>query len=116
MSIGIERLIMAMQANEIELPAEPVLEFYILALDEEALPVAFRLAELARHNGVPAMFDCQPRSARAGMKAANRSGARVALIIGGDEAARGVAQWKHLESGEQVELPMSEIERNLAEA
>ncbi|MCX7964436.1 MAG: histidine--tRNA ligase [Candidatus Sumerlaea chitinivorans] len=115
MSIGVERLLLALEANEIEPPPPPEVEFYILALDEEALDVAFRLAEHARTNNVPVIFDCQPRSARAGLKAANKAGARVALIIGADEVQRQVVQWKNLESSEQVELELAEVERNLTE-
>jgi histidyl-tRNA synthetase len=114
MSVGIERLILAMQASEIGLPAERQNEFYILALDEESLVAATKLVQCARDAGVQVHYDCQPRSAKAGLKAANRSGALVAIIIGADELARNVAQWKNLQSGEQMELPLTEIERNLA--
>mgnify|MGYP000916607527 CR=1 FL=1 len=116
MSIGVERLVLALQAAELEPPPEPEVEFYILALDEDAVARAFELAEYARMHGVPVIFDCVPRSARAGLRAASKSGARVALIIGKDELARSVCQWKNLESSEQVELTFEEIERNLAEA
>lgn len=115
MAVGVERLILAMQANEIALPEEKSCDFYILALDEAAMAPAVKLAQLARANNVCAAFDCQPRSARAGMKAANKSGARVALIIGADELANNAVQWKNLESGDQMELSMEEAERNLLE-
>jgi len=116
MSIGVERLILAMQAAELEPPPEREIEFYILALDEEAVPLAFHLAEFARNHNVPVVFDCQPRSARAGLRAASKLGARVALILGADEIQRGVCQWKNLETSEQVELTVEEIKANLAEA
>lgn len=116
MSIGVERLVLAMQAAELMPPPEPEVEFYILALDEVAVSKAFELAEHARMHNIPVWFDCQPRSARAGLRAADKSGARVALILGADEIQRGVCQWKNLESGEQVELTLEQIERNLVEA
>ncbi len=115
MSIGLERLVLALQAAELEPPPPRDVEFYILALDEAAVARAFELAEYARMHEVPVAFDCMPRSARAGLRAANKCGARVALIIGQDELGRGVCQWKNLESGEQVELTFEEIERNLRE-
>jgi histidyl-tRNA synthetase len=112
-AIGVERLIMAMQSQHLAALSVPEVEYYILALEEQSVPEAVRLADLARSSGVHVSFDCQPRSARAGMKAANRSGARVALLIGSDELAKNVAQWKNLESGEQVELDIAEVERNI---
>ncbi|MBX7246910.1 MAG: histidine--tRNA ligase [Candidatus Sumerlaeaceae bacterium] len=115
MAIGVERLIMAMQAQGIKLPPSPPPAFYVLALDDESLPTAYRLAELARSSGQRVAFDCQPKSAKAGLRSANRSKAQIAVIVGADELSRGVAQWKNLESGEQIELLMAEIERNLKE-
>ncbi|MGB9691936.1 MAG: histidine--tRNA ligase, partial [Candidatus Sumerlaeaceae bacterium] len=109
MSVGLERLVLALQAAELVPPPEPEIEFYILALDETAMAKAFELAEFARMHGVPVLFDCQPRSARAGLRAASKAGARVALILGTDEIERGVCQWKNLETSEQVELTFEEI-------
>lgn len=114
MSVGVERLIMAMQSIGIELPGGPRAEYYILALDEQSLPTAQRLAQFARSCGVRVCFECQPKSARAGLKAANRSGAGIALIVGADELSRDSAQWKNLETGEQMELLLTEIERNVS--
>lgn len=115
MSIGVERLVMAMQENAIPAPPDKPSDFYILALDEQSVPTAMHLAEVARSHHVVVTFDCQPKSARAGLKAANKSGARVALIVGAEELANDSAQWKNLDSGEQMELPLQEIERNLTD-
>lgn len=115
MSIGLERLIMAMQAAGIEPPPARRPDFYMLALDNESMVTVSRLAGLARQHGHHVVFDCQPRSARAGMKAADRCGAAAGIIIGAAELERRVAQWKNLESGEQVELSLDEVERNLRE-
>ena len=115
MSIGLERLILAMQASEIKPPPPPAPEYYLLALDDDSIITVSRLAALARRHGNRVAFDCQPRSARAGLKAADRSGAAAAIIIGTSELERKVAQWKNLENGEQMELTLEEIERNLIE-
>lgn len=116
MSIGVERLILAMESSKIHPPVPTVSGYYVLALDEHSVAAAARLTQTARQAGVSVAFDCQPRSARAGLKAANRSGARVAIIVGADELSRNSAQWKNLETGEQIELPLAEIERNIATA
>jgi histidyl-tRNA synthetase len=115
MSIGVERLVLAMEAAAIQPPPDPKPEFYLLALDEESLPTVARLALKARTARTRVVFDCQPRSARAGLKAANRVGATAAILIGSDELERGVGQWKNLEGGEQVELSLAEIESNLTQ-
>jgi histidyl-tRNA synthetase len=43
------------------------------------------------------------------MERANRSGARAAVILGAEEASRGVAQLKDLVSGEQREIALTEL-------
>ncbi|MXZ88929.1 MAG: histidine--tRNA ligase, partial [Dehalococcoidia bacterium] len=54
------------------------------------------------------------RSFRAQLRRANGSGARFAVIIGEDEAARGVAALKDLrEEGEQEDVPLGEIAARL---
>jgi histidyl-tRNA synthetase len=43
------------------------------------------------------------------MERANRIGARAAVILGPDDLAQGVAQVKHLETGEQEAVPIGEV-------
>ena len=45
------------------------------------------------------------RSFKAQLKAADRSGARYAVLLGKAEAARGAVGVKDMQSGEQVEVP-----------
>ncbi|MGI8905818.1 MAG: histidine--tRNA ligase [Candidatus Sumerlaeaceae bacterium] len=107
--IGIERLLLAMEANGLTFPALAAPEIYALALDEESIPAIFAYVQRAREGGKRVAFDCQPRSAKAGLKAANRVGAQVAVIVGSDEVIRGVAQRKNLSTGEQTEVPLAEL-------
>jgi histidyl-tRNA synthetase len=48
------------------------------------------------------------------MKKADKLGAVVALILGDTELAKGVVMLKDLKTGEQREVPLSELERALA--
>ena len=47
------------------------------------------------------------------MERANRAGAHTAVILGEAELARGVAQVKNLESGEQAEIALAELATKL---
>jgi histidyl-tRNA synthetase len=47
------------------------------------------------------------------MERANKIGARAAVILGEDEAARGVAQVKHLDTGAQQEVPLADLAAHL---
>jgi histidyl-tRNA synthetase len=107
--IGMERLLLAMEANKIGFPQAEQPEVYALAMDDESLPAVFAYVQRARSAGKRVAFDCQPRSPKAGLKAANRLGAQTAIIVGKDEFARGVAQKKTLSTGEQAEVPLNEL-------
>lgn len=47
------------------------------------------------------------------MKRANALGARAAVILGGDELARGTATVRDMDSGEQAEVPLTTLEEHL---
>jgi len=109
MGIGMERLILAMEANGIAFPDEPPFDIYTLAMDEESMATVFEITSKLRESGKRVVFDCQPRGMKPGLKAANRVKAREILIIGSNERERGVAQRKNLETGEQTEVPLTEL-------
>jgi histidyl-tRNA synthetase len=109
MGIGMERLILAMEANGIAFPDSAPVDFYALAMDEESVPAVFDMVHKLRSAGKVVAFDCQPRNMKAGFKAANRVKAREMLIMGSNERERGVAQKKNLETGEQAEVQLSEL-------
>ena len=56
-------------------------------------------------------MDYADKSFKAQIKAANRLGAALAVIIGDDEVKAGCATVKDMESGEQVSLPFTEIKQ-----
>lgn len=109
MGIGMERLLLAMEANGIAVPPPARPDFYALALDEESIPAVFELVTRLRSNGKTVAFDCQPRGMKPGLKAANRVGAREILIVGSAEREQNVAQRKNLETGEQTQVPLDQL-------
>ena len=48
------------------------------------------------------------------MKRANKLAAAAAVILGENELAKGVASVRDLDSGEQAEVPLAELEERLA--
>ena len=67
------------------------------------------MAEKLRDNGISTVLHCGGGSFKSQMKRAHSSGARYALIIGDDEAARHQVSVKTLrEDREQQSLPVDE--------
>ena len=109
MAVGVERLLLAMEALGLGPVDDTPPAAFIAALDDAGLPSAFRLAREARAAGVRVAFEPQPRKAKAAMKLADRSGAPVAYLIGGDEAATATASRKDMATGEQNQVALSAI-------
>ena len=67
------------------------------------------LANRLREAGLKVALELEERSFKAQLRGANRSGAKIAVIRGEDEAARGVAVVKNMADGTQTELPEAEL-------
>jgi histidyl-tRNA synthetase len=100
---GIER--MAMLVAEPGTAAAPVA---VIPAGEEAEAEAFALVQRLRGAGIRSEIGYRGNLRRR-MERANRSGARAAVILGAEDAARGVAQLKDLVSGEQREVPLADL-------
>ena len=59
-----------------------------------------------RKNSIHAECDLAGRSLKAQMKNANRMGAKYSLVIGDDEAEKGCADIKNMETGEAQEIEL----------
>jgi len=100
---GIERLAM--------LIAEPGAEAATIAVipaGDDAEAAAFGIVQRLRQGGVRADIGYRGNLRRR-MERANKMGARAAIILGSEEAARGVAQLKDLVTGTQSEVSLDAL-------
>jgi histidyl-tRNA synthetase len=91
---GIERIRLACEAEGVDLIGAAPLDVFVV--DTTGGMHALRLTALLRDAGMRADRAWDSRSFKAQFKAADRSGARVAVVVGADEAARGVVGVKPL--------------------
>ncbi|HLZ96255.1 MAG TPA: histidine--tRNA ligase [Candidatus Dormibacteraeota bacterium] len=109
---GLDRVTQLMATEGEEVIAQPAADVIVLPdgeLDAEAAEIA-RLARAVRSVTV----DYSHRSLRAKMGSADKLGVRWAILFGPDEAKRGVVRLRDMVSGEQVEVPWSEMAERLA--
>ncbi|MDE3085286.1 MAG: histidine--tRNA ligase [Acidobacteriota bacterium] len=92
--IGIERLLLACDAEGAFPLAPPVPDAFVV--DLTGGEVARDLAEELRRAGLAAERAFDGRSAKAQLRQADRSGARLAVIVGAEELAAGTARVKDL--------------------
>ena len=107
--MGITRIILALRAAGIEVPAAPAPRLYIAALGEAAMTVALGITERLRREGVYAECDIVGRSLKAQMKYANKLNAAYTLILGDSEIEAGRAQLRNMETGEQTEVALADF-------
>jgi histidyl-tRNA synthetase len=109
---GVERLFMALEAQQYDLGALPAPRAFFVALGEAAQREAFRLAHTLRDEGLHVGLDLKGRSFKAQMREANRQRAAFAIILGEDELAAGQVQVKDMASGEQVGVAVDDLARH----
>ncbi|MDX1739932.1 MAG: His/Gly/Thr/Pro-type tRNA ligase C-terminal domain-containing protein, partial [Rhodothermales bacterium] len=98
-----------MAAAGAPLPESSAPDLFIVALGDEAYSRTFELAHALRSAGLKVVYDLLGRSMKAQMREANRSGARLAAIIGKDELERGVVSLKDLGTGEQEDVDLQSL-------
>ncbi len=115
-ALGIERIVSLMQAAGLPVP-EACPAVYLVVSGAQAERAGLVLAERLRDAlpGAGVMVNMEGGSFKAQLKRADRSGATLALIIGDDEAARGVAavKWLRREAA-QLECNWQELPQRLA--
>ncbi len=107
---GFERIILEMKRQEVPLAEPAAPEAFVVHAGAEGARAAIRAGADLRAAGFVTLLGESGRSFRAQLRRANGSGARFAVIIGGDEAERGVAALKDLrQEGDQEDVPLGEI-------
>lgn len=112
-ALGVDRTVLALEAEGVALDVPAATDVFAVALGDDAKRRLFGLVTELRRAGVATDMAFGGRSMKAGMKAANRSGARYALIAGDRDLEEGVVQLKDLESGEQAAVPLGAIAETL---
>jgi len=109
--IGVERVLIACDAEAVLLPAPNGLDAFVIdALGEhDATQDATVLVAELRAAGLGADRAYGGRSVKAQWKLADRSGARFGVMLAPKEAERGTVVAKDLETGDQLEVPREQI-------
>ncbi len=111
--LGIERLIMLMEANDVYFPDENKVDVFIAVMGEAAKAFGLKLCRELRLKGVVAEMDTLARNIKGQFKYADRLNARYTLIIGEDELAKGVVSLKDMAKSEQREIKIEDIYKEI---
>ena len=108
-ALGVDRTVLAMEAEGILEKDPPRVQVFVVPLGEQARRLFFGVLAQLRAAGVSADTVYGGRGIKGAMKAADRSGARYALVAGERDLAEHLVQLKDLVSGEQSPVAVDQI-------
>lgn len=108
-AMSIERVLLTLKSQNIELPVQTDLDCFLIALGEAAEKEAVGLLDQLRSHGFAADKDYQGRKMKAQLKAADRYASRFVLILGEDELAKQVIMIKNMQTGDQQEVALKDM-------
>ena len=114
-AMGLERLVLLVQAVNPEFKADPVVDIYLVASGADTQSAAMALAERLRDElpGVKLMTNHGGGNFKKQFARADKWGARVAVVLGESEVANGTAVVKDLRSGEQTAVAQDSVAAHL---
>ena len=109
--LGVDRVLMACQAENCLPTSINQLDLFIVPITEKAKSLGFKLISDLRTADIGCDMAYGDRGLKGGMKAADKSQARYALVIGDDEVVSGKCELKLMSSGEVISssLTVSEL-------
>jgi histidyl-tRNA synthetase len=106
---GMERIILNLKKQQVEVPPLPRPPVFIAYIGEEAKNEAVRLAASLRRGDIGVIQALGDKSLKAQLRQANNLGAGFAVIIGEEELANGTVIVRDMTSAEQKAIPISEL-------
>lgn len=114
-AMGLERLIIACEAEGIALGEEETLDAYVLCLSPDVAIPALQITTELRAAGYKTDTDYQNRSFKAQFKSVDRKRAKVAVIVGETEVENGVVNIKRIEDQVQKTVKLEDMIKTMDE-
>jgi len=106
--LGMERLLMIMDAQKIEMPKPETCDLFVAALGSAAMLEAFKLTHRLQEYSISAICDVNDRALKAQMKYADKISAKFTIVLGDNELETNTAMIKNMKTGEKSEISLSE--------
>jgi histidyl-tRNA synthetase len=106
---GIERIILNLKQQEVQVPPLPTPQIFIAFVGDEAKDEAIKLAAKLRMNGTGVREATGNKSLKAQLRQANTLGALYTVIIGEQEVRTNTVILRDMTTAKQQPVPLSEI-------
>ncbi|HEV3358840.1 MAG TPA: histidine--tRNA ligase [Pseudonocardiaceae bacterium] len=107
--LGVDRIVLACQAEDVQIGDTARCDVYCVPLGDAAKARLVAVAGELRAVGVRVDLAYGGKGLKGAMKGADRSGARLAIVLGERDIAEGSAQLKNLASGEQHAVALADL-------
>lgn len=109
-AMGLERLLIVLENNQNIIKDR--LDIFVIAFKETEKEILKVMQEL-RASNISCDCDFSVKSIKNQFKSANKRNSKFALILGEDELKRNSCKLKNMDTGEEKEIPLNEIYRNI---
>ncbi len=107
-ALGVDRTVLALASEGVSVGAGSRCAVYVVPLGAEARRRSVTLLAALREAGIATDAAYGDRGLKGAMKAADRSGASLTLVLGDRDLAAGVVQCRDMTTGEQSSLPLAD--------
>ncbi len=114
-AIGLERLLLVLDKQGVDLPIAPEMDVYIAVLGDGANSKALELVQAIRKQGFTTERDYLGRKIKAQFKTADGFKAKAVITLGESEVEAGEVTIKNNQTRQEVTVSFDEIKSNLAE-
>lgn len=115
-AIGLERLILALQLQNLFPAKQESPLVYLACIGREASAMGMAVQRALRRENIVSEMDLQGRSLKGQMKQANKLQAAYTVIIGDDEVKKGTALIRTMADGTQEEVPADQAAGRIVKA
>ena len=107
-AMGLERILLTMEAQGCEFMEEKTCDLYIAAMGEAAAEKTVEIVTRMRDEGFFVEYDLVGRGLTAQMKYADKIKAKYVIVLGDSELESGSAKLKNMATGEQTDISLGE--------
>jgi histidyl-tRNA synthetase len=108
-ALGVDRTVLALRAEGVEPAVQSNCEVFAVPLGSAAKQLVVKTVAELRGRGIAADLAYGDRGLKGAMKAADKSGAPLAVVVGERDLEAGVAQLKDLKTGDQVAVALADL-------
>ena len=112
---GVERLVLAMEAEELFNTEQSFVDIYVAPMDIACLEGITPVVHALRDKGFRVHLELMRRSVKAMMRDANRQNARWVAVVGEQELQSATVKLKNMQENIQQEVSLNEIENILTQ-